>query len=194
MKMVQGEPLDKLISTHKTLEERLGLLPQLLVAAEAMAYAHPQKIIHRDLKPTNILVGEYEETVVIDWGLAKDLADQNPKHDPRSEADYRAPSDNGLTMDGAIMRIPAYMPPEQARGKPVDARADVCSRGAILYHMLAGSSPYQGKSSRAVLLQVAEGKLIPLEEKQAGWIRRWARITRRKEICRCSVRVKSATD
>jgi serine/threonine protein kinase len=168
MKMVQGEPLDKLIAARKALEERLSLLPQLLAASEAMAYAHSQQIIHRDLKPANILVGEYGETVVIDWGLAKDLADQHPKHDPMIETNYRAPSDHGLTMDGAIMGTPAYMPPEQARGKPVDARADVYSLGAILYHMLAGSSPYQGKNSRSVLLQVAEGKLIPLEEKQAG--------------------------
>ncbi len=168
MKMVQGEPLDKLISKYKTLEERLGLLPQLLAASEAMAYAHSQKIIHRDLKPANILVGEYGETVVIDWGLAKDLTTREVGPDPINEDGYRANADNGLTVDGAIMGTPAYMPPEQAKGKQVDERADVYSLGAILYHMLAGASPYQGRNSRAVLLEVAQGKVIPLEDKQQG--------------------------
>jgi serine/threonine protein kinase len=168
MKMVQGEPLDKLIARHNTLEERLGLLPQLLAASEAMAYAHSQKIIHRDLKPANILIGEYGETLVIDWGLAKDLAANDAGPDPINDEGYRAPSDTGLTIDGAIMGTPAYMPPEQAKGKPVDERADVYSLGAILYHMLAGASPYQGRNSRSVLLDVAQGKLIPLEEKQQG--------------------------
>ena len=73
MKQVTGEPLDKVIATTATLDERIALLPKVIAVTEAIAYAHAENVIHRDLKPANILVGAFGETVVIDWGLAKDL-------------------------------------------------------------------------------------------------------------------------
>src|SRR5436853_7420471 len=110
---------------------RLALLPSVLATADALAYAHSRRFIHRDLKPANILVGDFGETVVIDWGLAKDLSDTTGSElNDRLESLLHA--DKGLTTAGSVIGTPAYMPPEQAAGKPVDERADVYALGAIL--------------------------------------------------------------
>src|SRR5262249_39665936 len=149
MEMVRGVSLDHVIPGKRTLDERLALLPNVIAAADALAYAHSQHIIHRDLKPGNVLVGKFGETVVIDWGLAKDLENPNDAP-PKPAAPVPFPTDAadaGLTVAGSVMGTPSYMPPEQARGEVVDERADVYSLGAILYSVLAGRPPYRGKVS-----------------------------------------------
>src|SRR5262249_23651215 len=111
--------------------------------AQAIAYAHTQRILHRDLKPANVLVGEFGETVVIDWGLAKGLAEDDvPKGAGAGNRGRAMMSADGLTVDGAVVGTPAYMPPEQAAGEPVDERADVYAIGAMLYHLIAAVPPY----------------------------------------------------
>jgi WD40 repeat protein len=165
MKLVSGRSLAEAIAERKTLEERLALLPHVLAVAEAMAYAHSEHIIHRDLKPANVLVGDFGETVVIDWGLAKELSrEQGPE--PGEAPATTAALDGALTHVGAVMGTPAYMPPEQAAGRPVDERADVYALGAILYHLLAGTRPYDGRTSEQVLQRVVEGPPPPLSQRQ----------------------------
>lgn len=166
MELVDGRSLAAAIAERATLEERLPMLQHVIAAAEAMAYAHSRHIVHRDLKPSNILVGSFGETVVIDWGLAKDLEDGgSPDASPPSIA--RPPgAGNGLTAAGAVVGTPAYMPPEQAAGERVDASADVYALGALLYHVVSGAAPYEASSPALVIRQVLRGPPRPLEERE----------------------------
>ncbi len=137
MKLVAGRSLKEAIATAASLDERLALLPHLITVTDAVAYAHSERIIHRDLKPANVLLGEFGETIVIDWGIAKELDDDD---DPRAPSEIAADPD--ATIAGAVLGTPQYMPPEQARGAPTDERADVYALGAMLYHLLTGRPPY----------------------------------------------------
>jgi WD40 repeat protein len=172
MKLVSGRSLADVIGATPALRERLALLPHALAVAEAMAFAHSKRIIHRDLKPANILVGEFGETVVIDWGLAKELTNDHEAAaaagEPATTGAPLSKSDSDLTLQGSVMGTPAYMPPEQAAGLKVDARADVYALGAILYHLLAGAQPYGTGSSAEVLHRVITGEPPPLASRQKG--------------------------
>jgi eukaryotic-like serine/threonine-protein kinase len=170
MKLVSGRSLAEVVDGARSFEDRLALLPHVLAVAEAIAYAHSEGIIHRDLKPGNVLVGAFGETVVIDWGIAKDLREADAAADSPEAPASSAPEAivDALTMVGAIMGTPAYMPPEQAAGEPVDERADVYALGAILYHVLAGDPPYEGKNSLDIVSRVLQLPPPPLAQKQEG--------------------------
>jgi WD40 repeat protein len=167
MKRVVGRPLDRVVKEARSLEDRLALLPKVLAVAEALAYAHEQGVIHRDLKPSNVLIGAFGETVVVDWGLAKDIVPVGA-FDESEEKAAAGLAPDGLTVVGTVLGTPAYMAPEQARGERVDEQADVYALGAILYTVLAGRPPYAGPSSTAVLQEVLKGPPQPLEERQPG--------------------------
>ncbi len=162
MKYVAGESLDVALRDKQTLAERLALLPHVIAACDAIAYAHNEQVIHRDIKPANVLIGPFGETVVIDWGLAKDLVATNIPD--VSVGPYRANAAPrlGETVAGSVMGTPAYMPPEQARGEQVDARADVYSLGALLYQLLCGAPPYLGRTADEVMDAVVAGGPKPL--------------------------------
>ncbi len=166
MELVTGASLDEVIAGRTTLAGRLALLPHVIAVADALAYAHGMRIIHRDLKPANVLVGEFGETVVIDWGLAKDLTGVDDAELP-GHADAAMPAAD-QTAAGAIMGTPAYMPVEQARGGAVDERADVHALGAILYHVLAGVPPYAEASARAALHRLLDGPPPPVADRVTG--------------------------
>jgi eukaryotic-like serine/threonine-protein kinase len=138
MRLVSGGTLAHAIANTRTLEDRLALLPHVIAVTDALAYAHAQRIVHRDLKPGNVLVGEFGETLVIDWGLAKEL-DRAIGDGP-----VRASISNitDLTVAGSVMGTPGFMSPEQAAGTDVDERTDVYALGTILYTLLAGTAPY----------------------------------------------------
>jgi WD40 repeat protein/tRNA A-37 threonylcarbamoyl transferase component Bud32 len=163
MRLVAGKPLSDVIAGCPALDERLALLPKVLAVTEAVAYAHRQRVLHRDLKPQNVMVGEFGEVVVLDWGLGKDLASPDPAS-PGSD-DRAQPGD---TVEGAVVGTPAYMPPEQARGEPVDERGDVYSLGALLYHVLAGAPPFAGASNTEILAAVLRGAPPSIEALQPG--------------------------
>jgi WD40 repeat protein len=165
MELVDGRSLAEVIAEARKLDARLALLPHVIAAADAMAYAHARGIIHRDLKPANILVGSFGETVVIDWGLGKDLSDEGARPEPALHGVVGFSPDS-LTMAGAVLGTPEYMPREQAAGEPVDERADVYALGAILYHVVAGIPPYVGKAPLDVIRKVLLAPPRPLEERQ----------------------------
>jgi hypothetical protein len=138
MRRIEGEQLSARLEGKDT-GARLALLPNLLAVVDAAAFAHARKIIHRDIKPTNILLGAYGETWLIDWGLARRLDDLDVSNPRPSGA-------NELTRVGHVYGTIAYMAPEQARGEPVDERADVYALGATLFHVLAGRGPFAALS------------------------------------------------
>jgi len=154
MKLVEGRTLKELIHEARTLRDRLALLPNVIAIADAVAYAHGEGVIHRDLKPANVIVGAFGETVVVDWGLAVDTKCALPVDD--------------TDVPRKAVGTPAYMPPEQARGEDVDARADVYAIGAVLYEVLAGAAPYADTPRDWVLGRVIEGPPDPLRRCARG--------------------------
>jgi tetratricopeptide (TPR) repeat protein/predicted Ser/Thr protein kinase len=161
MKLVEGRPLGEVVAETRSLAERMNLLPSIVAVTDALAYAHEQRVVHRDLKPSNVLLGAFGETVVIDWGLAKELDDSSPS----KGASLAVEADAELTAAGQALGTPCYMAPEQARGEAVDARADVYALGALLYHLFAGLPPFAGLSAKVVLEKLLAGSPPPLAEK-----------------------------
>ncbi|MFO0945878.1 MAG: protein kinase [Planctomycetota bacterium] len=136
------------------------LLRRFVDVCQALAFAHSRGVLHRDLKPQNVMLGDFGETIVVDWGLAKIRSqDQSLAAD-----DLESKSSLGIeTQAGAILGTPAYMPPEQAAGKldSLDQRSDVFALGAILYEILVGRAPYAGADKYEIL---AKATSCALEE------------------------------
>jgi WD40 repeat protein len=164
MKLVSGRTLKELVEEKRAFADRLALLPHVIAVTEAIAYAHEKGVLHRDLKPSNVIVGAFGETVVIDWGLAKriDEADDAPAIDLQRAGAETAE----LTRTGAVLGTPLYMPPEQASGEAVDERADVYALGAILYFVLSGEHPYEGRSNADILEKVRHEPPDPVDRRQ----------------------------
>jgi eukaryotic-like serine/threonine-protein kinase len=162
MKLIEGQSLAEHIEQAPSLQARLTLVGRVLSVAETIAYAHGHGIIHRDLKPANVVLGEYGETLVIDWGLAAVVADVGDcDDDPAADVDGEPAAPN-LTEDGHIIGTPAFMAPEQARGVPLDLRADVYALGAILFNVLAGHPPFAGDSKSTVIDRIQHEGPPPL--------------------------------
>ncbi len=158
MKLLSGKALSDLITERPALDARLKLLPNVIAVADAIAYAHEHRVIHRDLKPANIMVGAHGETLVIDWGLAKDLDAAEEARAPGTSTPLPAVL-SAETIAGSVLGTPAYMPPEQARGEKADERADVYALGAVLYHVLTGKIPLEDLSPAEAMHRVLTGPL-----------------------------------
>jgi len=135
MKEVRGQTLRAALGgTGWSTRRLVGALVQV---CQAVAMAHEQGLLHRDLKTDNIMLGDYGEVLVLDWGLAI-----------VAEA---------ATAGAGIAGTPGYMPPEQARGEAVSAASDVFALGAVLFEILTGAPPYTGESAEAVLETTRSG-------------------------------------
>jgi serine/threonine protein kinase len=138
MKLVSGRTLEELIRerAHAPLSARLPLLTNVIAVTDAVAYAHSRGVIHRDLKGTKCV--------------------DDPELDVESDGALDATTNgmtlaNSVTAAGAVLGTPEFMAPEQARGEPVDARADVYALGAILYYVLAGKTPFAETEASRIL-------------------------------------------
>ena len=157
MKLVEGVGFDRWLRERPTgTSERVPEgLEILLKVCDAIAYAHDRGVIHRDLKPDNVMVGDFGQVYVMDWGLAR-LSKTRPRSGSRAQMEAHGP-----------VGTPHYMSPEQARGNPaeMDERSDVFGLGAILYQIVSGQVPY-GKvhDPQEILARARAGQTVSIDE------------------------------
>jgi serine/threonine-protein kinase len=180
MRLIRGESMQQAskrfhradeASRRDTTERSLALrelLSRFIAVCNAIAYAHSRGVIHRDLKPANVMLGEFGETIVVDWGLACVLAqptgDQTVAERP---LDPGPASQTPVTERGRIVGTPAYLSPEQAQGHldRVGVASDVFALGALLYELLTGQPPYTG-SKEEVLRLAQRGEVAPARQRK----------------------------
>ncbi len=165
MKLVNGRSLaDELYLLRKGEGDPLAVRGRLLDAfrkvCDAVAFAHSRRVIHRDLKPSNVMIGRFGEVLVLDWGIAKILGEDD---DVAPDVGERGGADSLVTLEGTLMGTPAYMAPEQAEGAVgrIDPRTDVYSLGAVLYEILTLAPPYGPGNATQVLLDLRKGPPPP---------------------------------
>jgi eukaryotic-like serine/threonine-protein kinase len=181
MRLVRGRTLDDAVREYHE-RRRAGeggalmlreLLNAFLSVVNTMAFAHANRVVHRDLKGSNVVLGDFGEVIVLDWGLAKELDAAGDDVSPGRAEPAATPGDStgaaahvasavgsmeaGVTVDGQFLGTPGYMAPEQAAGRTqdLDERTDIYSLGVILYEILTGELPFQGDNVMQVL-----GKII----------------------------------
>jgi serine/threonine protein kinase/tetratricopeptide (TPR) repeat protein len=159
---VEGVTLRQHVSGRKLkLVEVLDVAIQIVAALNA---AHEAGVTHRDLKPENVMVRRDHIVKVLDFGLAKPLAPA-PDNQIDSEAGTRVLVH---TEPGLVMGTVSYMSPEQSVGKGVDQRTDIWSVGVVLYEMIAGQVPFQGKDIHRQIIAIQEGEPLPLSQRVEG--------------------------
>jgi len=153
MELVEGRTLDELVPREELPVPRF--LELALPLADALTAAHQKQITHRDLKPGNVMVASDGRVKVLDFGLARvdtGIAEQAMDATPAV-----------LTGEGTIVGTMPYMSPEQVEGRAIDARSDLFSLGVMFYEMLAGSRPFKGPSSAALMTAILRDAPKPLQ-------------------------------
>src|SRR5437868_7284637 len=143
MEFLDGEPLDKIIASHREISivEKLGYIMQ---ACNGLGYAHGRGIVHRDIKPANLMVLRDGNCKIVDFGIARI-------------------GDNSMTRTGQVVGTITYMSPEQINAQVVDGRTDIFSCGVMLYELLTGVVPFDGKDTASTLLKIIHEPPPPLK-------------------------------
>jgi len=175
MKWIRGRDLEELLRARGDGGVELSLVRVVQIlqqVAMGIDFAHSRGVVHRDLKPQNVMVGDYGEVLVVDWGLAKILSRAAGASDTAEHAAVTTDRrEMGVvSQDGHVVGSLAYMAPEQARGETdaIDARTDVFALGAILYRVLTGSPPYAGAPLGELLARAREGRIESPSSRAAG--------------------------
>jgi serine/threonine-protein kinase len=171
MKHVSGRTLDEILHGNSkeveadgwTLSRLLGVFRQVCLAID---YAHSRGVVHRDLKPTNVMVGDFGQVYVLDWGIAKELSPlpgDSPEIRPLSSGEQgiiarRGSSLGGQTLGGELLGTPGYMAPEQIGGAAgADERSDIYALGAILFEILTLQRLHEGETTEHVIRSTVRG-------------------------------------
>lgn len=174
MKLARGEPLIHILDAIKQKKtdyvekyHMFHLLQIFRKVCDALSFAHSFNIIHRDIKPHNIMVGEYGEVLLMDWGLAQFIGDQKGGAQKLSDDMINDLMDYSIGTETTIKGTPTYMAPEQVKGDPVylDERTDIFLLGATLYHICTLEPPYQGDNIYEILYKAENRDLIPPEKR-----------------------------
>ncbi len=164
MELIQGEPLDRYLSHHRPdLQELLEIAIQI---ADALDAAHSSGVLHRDIKPANILISSRGQAKILDFGLAKLIATRKAEAQPTYAGATIAAAEN-LTSPGTAVGTVAFMSPEQARGRELDARSDLFSFGAVLYEMATGKLPFDGQTTALIFDGILNHDPEPVRELNA---------------------------
>ncbi|MEW5742751.1 MAG: protein kinase [Myxococcota bacterium] len=149
MKLLEGQSLQQILEQNERegIDGLFAALDVLVRVCDAVSFAHARGVLHLDLKPSNVMVGEFGQIYLVDWGLARRKADLPTREE-----------DEGITQG-----TPAYMAPEQARGQnwALDERSDVFALGGMLYRILAGRPPYVGATADATKELAVKGQVAP---------------------------------
>jgi len=168
MKRIHGRTLKEVIRAIRKQDKsvkrafpRVRLVEVFKSICQAVAFAHSRGVLHRDLKPSNVMVGDFGEVLVLDWGVAMVFRGQSVQRS------IQVPVGAGLNRS-SVVGTPAYMSPEQARGlvDRCDERSDVYSLGAILYEILAYRPPFRGRDPKKIITQVIKERPLSPSEYQ----------------------------
>ena len=176
LELVEGPTLaDRIAQGPLPVDEALPIAKQI---AEALEAAHEAGVIHRDLKPANIKVKDDGTVKVLDFGLARAL-DTTAEGDPSQSPTLTA----AATQMGVIMGTAAYMSPEQARGRPVDKRADIWAFGCVLFEMLTGRRAFEGEDASVTLAEVikSDPDFDAMPDDVPRWVRNALRVCLQKD-------------